>query len=120
MGSAKLKKMDASERFVTLLKQNGRVLLGVLVLVLIVHDVFGTHGYLAMRRTESEIKKVQADLDQLNKENLDLAQEVKELKTDPRVIERIAREELGLSRPDEYIIKIPQSRQLPQSSTRKP
>jgi cell division protein FtsB len=115
-----LKTMDAGEKLLAILKQNGRVLLGVLVLVLVVHDVFGTHGYLAMRRTESEIKKVQAGLEQLNKENLDLAQEVKELKTDPRVIERIAREELGLAKDGEFIIKIPQSQQLPQSSTRKP
>lgn len=120
MGSAKLKKMDSGEKFVALLKQNGRVLLGVLVLVLVVHDVFGTHGYLAMRRTENEIKRVQADLEQLNKENLDLAQEVKELKTDPNKIIGIARDELGLARPGEIIIKIPQSQQLPQNSTMKP
>jgi cell division protein FtsL len=120
MGSAKLKKMDAGEKLVTLLKQNGRVLLGVLVLVLVVHDVFGTHGYLAMRRTENEIKKVQAGLEQLNRENLDLAQEVKELKTDPQKIIGIARDELGLARPGEVIFRIPPSQQLPQSSTRKP
>lgn len=120
MGSTKLKKMDAGEKVAALLKHNGRVLLGVLVLVLVVHDVFGTHGYLAMRRTENEIKKVQADLEQLNKENLDLAEEVKELKTDPNKIIGIARDELGLARPGEIVIKIPQSRQLPQGSTRKP
>jgi cell division protein FtsB len=112
--------MDISEKIRSVLKRNTRVLLGVLVLVLVVHDVFGTHGYLAMRRTENEIKKVQADLEQLNKQNLDLAQEVKELKTDPRIIERIAREELGLAKDGEYIIKIPVSLQLPQNSTRKP
>jgi len=120
VGSTKLKKMDAGERFGALLKQNGRVLLGLLVVVLVVHDIFGMHGYLAMRRTENEIKKVLAGLEQLNKENLELAQEVKELKTDPSKIENIARDELGLARPGEVIIKIPQSRQLPQSSTRKP
>jgi len=120
MGSTKLKKMDAGEKAAALLKQNGRLLLGVLVLLLVVHDIFGTHGYLAMRRTESDIKKVQAEIEELNKENLDLAQEVKELKTDPAKIENIARDELGLARPGEVIIKIPQSQQLPQGSTRKP
>ena len=65
-------------------------------LVMIVHDVFGTHGFLAMRRTQSEIKKVKADLDQLSKENATLEQEVKDLKTDPRLIEKIARDDLGL------------------------
>ena len=40
--------MDAKEKFESLLKHYGPVLLGLLVLVLVVHDVFGTHGYLAM------------------------------------------------------------------------
>jgi cell division protein FtsB len=109
--------MDAREKFDLLLKQYGAALLGLLVLVLVVHDVFGTHGFLAMRKTQSEIKKVEADLDQLNKENMLLEQEVRELKTDPHKIEKIARDELGLARPGEVIIKIPQSQQLPQNPT---
>ncbi len=119
MGSAKLKEMDAKEKFESLLKQYGPVLLGLLVLVLVVHDVFGTHGFLAMRRTQSEINKVLADLDQLNKENMQLEQEVRELKTDPHKIERIARDELGLAKPGEVIIKIPLSQQLSQKPTAK-
>src|SRR6266850_2450981 len=85
----------------------------------VVHDGFGTHGYLAMRRTQNEIHKVEAGLDQLNKENLQLEQEVRELKTDPHKIEKIARDELGLAKPGEVIIKIPLSQQLPQSPTAK-
>ena len=119
MGSTKLKEMDAKEKFESLLKQYGPVLLGLLVLVLVVHDVFGTHGFLAMRRTQSEINKVLADLDQLNKENMQLEQEVRELKTDPHKIERIARDELGLAKPGEVIIKIPLSQQLSQKPTAK-
>jgi len=120
MGAAKLKKMDASEKILLFFQQHSRVLLGLLVLVLVVHDIFGTHGFLAMRRTQQEIKRVQTNLDQLNKENLQLEEEVKELKTDPRKIEKIARDELGLARPGEVIIKIPQSLQLPQDSAVKP
>ena len=115
MGTAKLKKMDAKEKFEALLRHYGPALLGLLVVVLVVHDIFGTHGYLAMRRTQQEIKKVNADVDQLNKENLQLEQEVKELKTDPHKIEKIARDELGLAKPGEVIIKIPLSQQLPQN-----
>ena len=92
-----------------LLRQYGRGLLGLLVAVMIVHDLFGTHGFLAMRRTQAEIKQVQANLDKLNKENLELQQEVKDLKTDPRLIEKIARDDLGLARPGEVIIRIPQA-----------
>jgi len=111
--------MDAKEKFDLLLKHYGPVLLGLLVLVLVVHDVFGTHGYLAMRRTQNEINKVEAGLDQLNNENLQLEQEVRELKTDPHKIEKIARDELGLAKPGEVIIKIPLSQQLPQNPTAK-
>jgi len=111
--------MDAREKLESTLRQYGRILLGLIVIVLIVHDIFGTHGFLAMRRTQSEIKKVQADLDQLNKENLQLEQEVRELKTDPHKIEKIARDELGLAKPGEVIIKIPLSQQLPQNPTAK-
>ncbi len=120
MGTAKLNKTGANERIQPLLRHYGPALLVVIVLVLVVHDIFGAHGYLAMRRTQQEIKKVSADLDQLNKENLHLKQEVRELKTDPHKIEKIARDELGLARPGEVIIKIPRSQRLPQDSTVKP
>jgi len=73
-----------------------------------------------MRRKQLEIKKVTTDLEQLNKENLQLEQEVRELKTDPRKIEKIARDELGLAKPGEVIIKIPRAQQLPQDSSAKP
>ena len=80
-----------------------------------VHDVFGTHGFLAMRRTQNEIKKVKADLDALSKENAVLEQEVKDLNSDPRLIEKIARDDLGLARPGEIIIRIPAGQQLEQN-----
>jgi cell division protein FtsB len=110
----KLKKVSAEEKLRSLLQHYGRGLLGLLIAVMIVHDVFGTHGFLAMRRTQSEIKKVKADLDQLSKENATLEQEVKDLKSDPRLIEKIARDDLGLARPGEIIIRIPQEQQQQQ------
>src|SRR5207245_10345259 len=102
------------------LRHHGRALLFLLMLVLVVHDIFGTHGYLAMRRTQQEIKRVKTGLDQLNKENLQLEMEVRELKTDPRKIEKIARDELGLAKPGEDIIKIPRAQQLLPDSSVKP
>jgi cell division protein FtsL len=119
VGIGKLKKkiqqVSAEEKIWSLMRQYGRGLLGLLVLVMIVHDVFGTHGFLAMRRTQNEIRKVNADLDALRKENAALAQEVKDLNSDPRLIEKIARDDLGLARPGEIIIRIPQGQQLEQN-----
>jgi cell division protein FtsL len=119
VGIGKLKKkrenVPAGEKIRSLVWPYGRGLLGLLVLVMIVHDVFGTHGFLAMRRTQNEIRKVKANLDALGKENAALAQEVKDLNTDPRLIEKIARDDLGLARPGEIIIRIPQGQMFEQS-----
>jgi cell division protein FtsL len=75
--------------------------------LLLIQDVFGTHGVLAMRRAQREAASVQQEIDQINEENRQLQKNVQSLKTDPEAIERIAREEMGLARPGEYIFKIP-------------
>src|SRR5690349_5684977 len=98
----------------------GRIVLALCIAALVVHDVFGTHGYLAMRRTKQEIVKVQEEIARLNKENAELADEVQALRTDPNKIEAIARDGLGLAKPGEVIIKIPQSQQSERNSSGKP
>ena len=75
--------------------------------LLLLQDIFGTHGVLAMRRAQKEAESVQKEIDQINQENQQLQDRVKALKTDPQAIERIAREEMGLAKPGEYIFKLP-------------
>lgn len=97
-----------SETLANLAGRYGRAGLGLLVLILLVHNVFGAHGFLAMHRTQAEIEKVKQNLDRLAKENAQLEDQVHALKSDPHAIEKIARDELNLARPGEIIIKIPQ------------
>ena len=104
--------MAVPDKFSTLWAQYGRALLGICVFGLFLHDIFGAHGFLAMRRTKLDIQRVQGEISRLNKENSELALEVKALKSDPRKIESIARDELGLAKPGEVIIKIPKDQQL--------
>ncbi len=103
--------MPDQTKLVAIWAQYGRSILILCVFALFLHDIFGTHGYLAMRRTKQEIERVQSDINRLAKENAELSDEVKSLKTDPHKIESIARDELGLAKPNEVIIKIPQSQQ---------
>ena len=105
--------MPRQTQLAALWSQYGRVVLVLCVCGMFLHDIFGPHGYLAMRRTKLEIERVQGDINRLNKENSELSDEVKSLKTDPHKIESIARDELGLARPNEVIIKIPRSQQPP-------
>ena len=101
--------MPKQTKLAALWTQYGRSLLVLCVFALFLHDVFGTHGFLAMRRTKLEIERVQSEINRLAKENAELSDEVRSLKTDPHKIESIARDELGLAKPNEVIIKIPQS-----------
>src|SRR6266403_6208179 len=104
-------RMPEQSRISVLWSQYGRAILVLCVFAFFIHDIFGTHGYLAMRRTKQEIERVQKDINRLAKENAELSDEVKSLKPDPHKIESIARDELGLAKPNEVIIKIPQSQQ---------
>jgi len=112
--------MNLKNDLETLLSRYGRHLLGLFVLVLLVHNIFGAHGFVAMHRTQVEIDKVKNDIDTLNKENAELQQEVKDLQSDPRLIEKIAREEGMLAKPGEVIIRIPAPQQPEPSPTVKP
>jgi len=67
--------------------------------------VFGDMGffrYLELNRTRRTLEKQLTDL---TKQNEDIRTQIKLLKEDPFFREKLAREEFGLARPDEYIFK---------------
>jgi cell division protein FtsB len=72
---------------------------------LLIQDIFGTHGVLAMHHSQAELQKIQHEIDQLNGENERLQGNVKDLKSDPATIEGIAREDMGLARRGELVFK---------------
>ena len=119
MGTERLS-TDSKGGFPHFIEQHGRAILGLFVLALVVHDVFGAHGFIAMRRTQNEIERVKKDIDRLNTENVQLGQQVRALKTDPHMIEKIAREELQHAKPGEVIIRIPPPQQPSQDPPAKP
>jgi cell division protein FtsB len=94
------------ERVGSFVRANLSWLLGAALALLLIQDVFGTHGLIAMRRSMREAADTQRTIDRLNQDNQQLEDHVKALKSDPAAIERIAREEMGLARPGEYIFKV--------------
>lgn len=99
----------SADELVACLRRNMRQILCLALFALLVHDIFGPHGFIAMRRTQKEIDDIRAQIGKVNAENKSLADEVDALKTDPKSIERIAREEMGLARPGEMIFKLPEA-----------
>jgi cell division protein FtsB len=94
---------------------NARWVLLLALAFLGIHDIFGAHGFIAMRRTAQEIQQTRDEITKLDDENKALTDQVSALKSDPRMIERIAREEMGLARPGEMIFKVPPSPAAPDS-----
>ncbi len=80
-------------------------------MALVAQVLFGEHGFLAMRRAQKEVEKLHQEIAQLNDENKKLSGEIQALKSDPQLIERIAREEMGLAKQGELIFKLPAKKQ---------
>jgi cell division protein FtsB len=76
------------------------------LVALAVGSVFGDRGILSMVGEREKIEALRGELDGLRAENARLAAEIKDLRQNPRAIERLAREELGLARPDETVFLI--------------
>lgn len=88
-------------------RRMGLALLGLGLLVLVVHTLFGEQGYLALRRQQQRLQHLQQEIERLEEENRRLADEIKALKNDPEAIERVAREQLQMARPGEKVITLP-------------
>lgn len=86
---------------------NARYFFALIFCLLLLQDVFGAHGLMAMHRSKAQIEAIQAKLDKLDQENRDLQQRIQNLKTDPSAIEKIARDRMGLARPGELIFSLP-------------
>ena len=79
------------------------------LLLLAVMAVFGDNGVLALRRLRGEVDSLVREVRTLEAENERLSRAISELQEDPAAIERIAREELGLVRPGERVLRFPRS-----------
>jgi cell division protein FtsB len=84
-------------------------------LALLVHEIFGEHGYLALRRQKKELQSLQQQILKLQQENQELEKQIESLKSDPKAIEKLAREQMRLARPGEVIYVLPEKDQKPEN-----
>jgi cell division protein FtsB len=82
------------------------MLLVLLAGAIVVDGVVGERGLLTMRRARRDSQKLEAAIARQREENAALAERVRRLLEDPSAIEELARSELGLIRPGEYVYTI--------------
>ena len=83
------------------------VAVAVLAVWLFVHVTFGANGMVVYRAKKAEYERVQKDIQALQKENQQYSSEVDQLKSDPKRIEKEAREQFHYARPGEVIYVSP-------------
>jgi cell division protein FtsB len=76
------------------------------IIALVVGSLFGDRGILQLMAQRQRALALAREIDEVRAENVRLAAEIHALRTDPRAIERIAREELGLALPGETVFLI--------------
>jgi cell division protein FtsB len=79
--------------------------LGVILLTgwLFLHVMFGANGMVVYRTKRAEYQHLQGEINGLQKDNDQYADQIKALRSDPRAIEKEAREQLHYTRPGEYV-----------------
>ena len=76
-----------------------------IILLIILYIVFlFSDKYARTLQLKEDIKRLESELEELKLKNSTLSEEVEALKSD-KSVEKIAREELGLTKPDEILIK---------------
>lgn len=83
-------------------------MLALFAVALFAHALFGHNGWISYRQKRAEYQKLQLDLQQKTEENHRLEGEIKALKSDPKAIEKEAREQLRYAKPGEVIYLLPE------------
>jgi cell division protein FtsB len=78
----------------------------ILLIALVVGSLFGDRGILHLVQQRQRTDALAREVEELRAENARLAGEIAGLLRDPRAVERLAREELGLARPGETVFLI--------------
>jgi len=80
---------------------------GALGVVFVAMLVFGGNGLLQVWRLKQAMEALQHEIQRLEAENDRLTRTIDRLREDPALIEKIAREELGLVKEGETVLKFP-------------
>ncbi len=90
--------------------------LAVALVALVLDGIFGPHGAFAAYRLKLQVNQKEQKVKELDQENQVYAQQVRKLKTDPKTIEHVAHERMGLVKPGELIFQLPPQSPKSQSS----
>lgn len=89
----------------------------VLTVWLFLHVMFGANGMVVYRQKRAEYQSLRHEIDALQKENDHYTGQINALQTDPKTIEKEAREQLHYARPGEVVYVAPAPPLIPIPAT---
>lgn len=78
-----------------------------LALAVLIGTTTGDRGWLEAKRRAAAHEELAREVEQLKERNAALLSDIRALRTDPYVIEKLAREKLGYAKPGEVIYLFP-------------
>ena len=91
-----------------LFRESFFILLLLGVIVLLYFCLFGEDGYRRLREHRKQLDVLSFENRRLRLENETLFRNIKQLKSDPNEVERVARQDFNLARPGDIIVAIPE------------
>jgi cell division protein FtsB len=89
-----------------------RIALGVsalLTVAMLILTVFNDKGMIQVYSQSTKLSALETDVTRIDTENKQLTDEIQALRTDPGIIEKLAREELKLVKPGEVVLVTPEN-----------
>ncbi|MGH9601204.1 MAG: FtsB family cell division protein [Terriglobales bacterium] len=107
--------MNSLERIQEWLHQSRRKLatagIAALAGLLAFHVVFGPNGMMVYHEKRTDFRDLTQEVEKMQEENQRLSRQIQSLKSDPRTIEKEAREQLRYTRPGEVVYVTPEAPQ---------
>jgi cell division protein FtsB len=106
------------ERTFALRRRLATVAVSLMAMWLFLHVMLGANGMVIYRAKRSEYQNLQTQIRQLQSENANYSEQINQLKTDPKRIEKEAREQFHYARPGEVVYVAPEPPAVPPSVSR--
>jgi len=111
------RKFESADTEVNTLRRGLLLVLVLVSVALAVHEIFGENGWMALRLQRSQVEAIKHQIQDLKRQNDQLQKDVQGLKSDPRAIERYAREQMHFARPGEIIYNFPREKRAHSGSS---
>lgn len=73
----------------------------------ILNALFGDRGFIELLKARQELQILEQEIAEIKANNQQILEEIRALKTSPFAVERLAREQLGMVKPDEIVLLTP-------------